>query len=449
MKGSIHALLGENGAGKTTLMRIAFGMLAPDSGSITVRGKPVHYASPADAIAQGIGMVHQQFSLIPAMTVVENVALGGRGTHDLHAIADRIRSQSSRMGMSLNPFMKVANLTSSERQKLEIVKAFVHDARTLILDEPTAVLTPQDIEGLFEQMRTFADDGGSVVLITHKLQDALANADEVTVLRHGRAVLNAPITSVSEELLMTAMLGTTLKTRTSKPPPATGLSRVVRFENVCLHDEHGVETLDNVSFHVNAGEIVGIAALDSAARTLLRTMAGRFEPTSGNVIRPKDIGFVPEDRQNDAIIADFSLSENMALADAGLRSGMINWTDIIRQTSGVIQEYEVRALSPRSTMRDLSGGNQQKFVLGRELKDRPALLVLENPTQGLDVHATETIHERIRQFRSAGSAIVLYSSDLDELAAVSDRVMVVSRKQVFVTEPDKHTIGRMLLETRN
>jgi ABC-type uncharacterized transport system ATPase subunit len=447
-KGSIHALLGENGAGKTTLMRIAFGLITPDSGSIGVKGKRVRFTSPADAIASGIGMVHQQFSLVPEMTVAENVALGGHGQYDVKEVARRIESITIKMGMTLDPFAKVATLTSSERQKLEIVRTFAHDANTLILDEPTAVLTPRDIGDLFAQLKAFASAGGSVILITHKLRDAIDNADEVTVLRRGKCVLSSPMHLVDQSILASAMLGTTPTTQAPAPRVSKGgVNVVLDFNSVSFHDERGLERLRNVSLRVAEGEIVGVAALEGAARHMLRIMADRLQPTFGIVKRPATIGFVPEDRPDEAIIPELTLTENMALANAGLRSGTIDWRDIATQTARTIEDFSVQAPGFTAPANSLSGGNQQKFVLGRELKDNPRLLVLENPTQGLDVHAANAVHDKIRAAANAGTAVVIYSSDLDELAAISDRVLVVSRERVVSTSPDRESVGGFLLET--
>jgi ABC-type uncharacterized transport systems, ATPase components len=447
-KGSIHALLGENGAGKTTLMRVAFGLIRPDSGSIHVRGRRVSFASPADAISAGIGMVHQQFSLVPQMTVAENVALGGRGTFDAGQVARRIETIGNRMGMHLDPFARVATLTSSERQKLEIVRTFAHDATILILDEPTAVLTPGDIGDLFAQLRSFASAGGSVILITHKLRDAIENADTVTVLRRGRCVLSSPMHLVNEEILARAMLGSTSAVETPFARPLKRSAAVVLdLRDVSFQDERRIERLRSVSLQVVEGEILGVAALEGAASQMLRIMAGRLEPTSGTITRPSKIGFVPEDRPDEAIIPELTLPENMALANAVSRSGTIDWRDIAGKAGDIVRNFDVKTPGMTVPISTLSGGNQQKFVLGRELRDQPELLVLENPTQGLDVHAAEAIHEKIRAAADSGTAVVIYSSDLDELAAISDRVVVVNRGSLASTGPQRESIGALLLET--
>lgn len=429
--GSIHALLGENGAGKTTLMRIAFGMIAADAGSILRDGTLLTMRSPADAIAARIGMVHQQFSLIPAMTVAENVALGGKGLYRFDDIADRMRAVATMTGLSLNPRAKVASLTSAERQKLEIIRTLAHDATLLILDEPTTVLTERDTGELFEQLHVFVKTGRSVVLITHKLQNALSHADEVTVLRRGKLILNAPMSSATRESLTTAMLGTVLNDTPLTRPAANRL--------------HVVARVTAPAVEVFAGEILGVAALEGAAGPLLRLLAGRGQGPTADIPAPERTGFVPENRQDEAMIPDFSLAENIALRNAGQRRGLIDWKKVNEDASEVIRQFDVRAAGLEATARSLSGGNQQRFVLGRELGDNPSLLVLENPTQGLDVNAAAAVHERMRAARNAGTAIVFYSSDLDELAELCDRVVVIGGGRVFSSSPDAGEIGQLLL----
>lgn len=441
--GKITALLGENGAGKTTLMRIAFGMIQPDSGSIMVHGKEKRFRSPADAITAGIGMVHQQFSLIPAMTVAENVALGGKGRFSFNEMALHLRDIADRTGLTIDPEAKVADLGSSERQKLEIIRAIARRADVMILDEPTAVLTPRDTTELFRQLRAFAASGGAVVLITHKLTDALEQADTVTVLRRGQLVLNSPISAVTESSLVAAMLGTAPEVDVTTASKSDSTQVVASLENAVIRDERtGLTT--SVSFQVKSGEIVGVAALNSAATPLLRILAGRAEPVSGGLQLPRRIGFVPENRRDDALIEDFSLAENFALAGAGERRGVIQWSSIEAETRDVISRFDVRTASIESRPSALSGGNQQRFVLGRELRYEPRLLVLENPTQGLDVNATAFVHSRIRDARNSGAAVVFYSSDLDELAELSDRVVVLSGGLNDVPA-DRTAIGRALL----
>ena len=439
--GSIHALLGENGAGKTTLMRIAFGMVRADSGSIAVDGTKVSVTSPASAIAAGIGMVHQQFSLVPAMTVAENVALGGRGRFRPEEVAQRIREVGERTGLSIDPSQRVESLGSAERQKLEIIRTLAHDARILIMDEPTAVLTSRDVGELFSQLRSFADGGGSVVLITHKLHDAIAHADEVTVLRRGKVVLAAPMSDVDRASLTTAMIGTSpADSAPATRHPSSQTQEIAKLENVTIG------RMNPVSLKVFGGEILGVAALDGAASKILRLLSGRIEPESGTADVPKSVGFVPENRQDDALIPEMSLTENLALKDAANHRGIIAWEDFRARTETVLRDFDVRASSTEADARNLSGGNQQRFVLGRELEGNPPLLVLENPTQGLDVSAAAAVHSRVRDAASRGTAVVFYSSDIDELTAIADRVLVVRQDGIALTEPDRSAIGRLLLE---
>jgi len=442
-RGSIHALLGENGAGKTTLMRIAFGMLQRDSGSIAVNGIPVDPRSPADAIAAGIGMVHQQFSLVPQMTVAENVALGSRGRFRPDIVARRIADVGRRTGLTIDPLRRVMDLGSAERQKLEIIRILAHDADILILDEPTAVLTSQDTGELFTQLRAFAAGGGCIVLITHKLHDALAHADEVTVLRRGRHVLNAVMSDVNRNSLTSAMLGSAPPV-TSRSPGATPAHReVVAAFNGATSGKHNQEPF---SFELLAGEVLGVAALDSGAATVLRMLAQRIRPAAGSISVPSHIGFVPENRVDEALVPAFSLTENFALKAAGSRKGVVDWPAMRAGATSVIQDFDVIAAGVDVPASSLSGGNQQRFVLGRELHDDPPLLVLENPTQGLDVKAAASVHARVRDAAARGTAIVFYSSDLDELVEISDRVMVISSSGAEFSPPDRESIGRLLLE---
>ena len=439
--GIVHALLGENGAGKTTLMRIAFGLIHPDSGWIALDGARVRFTSPSDAIAAGIGMVHQQFSLVPAMTVAENVALGGKGLFKPHEIAARISNVGRNTGLSLDPDALVSTLGNADRQKLEIVRTLAHDARILILDEPTAVLTSRDTAELFRQLRSFADSGGAVILITHKLDDAIAHADEVTVLRRGQVVLNAKMTEADRRSLTTAMLGFAPEQPETGIFSPSGASVVASMRDVVVDP-----FVDPVTVEVRSGEIVGIAALDDDAASLLRTLAGRSQPAEGAVTLPSSIAFVPENRQDEAMIPEFDLAENFALREAGKQKGLIAWKNIENRVRDVIREFDIRAEGPRVAGRTLSGGNQQRFVLGRELHDDPPMLVLENPTQGLDVNAAAAIHARIRAAASKGTAVVFYSSDLDELAEVSHRVLVIRNRTMKFSEPERESIGHLLLD---
>ena len=450
--GTVHALLGENGAGKTTLMRVAFGLLAPDAGVIRVSGTPTTISSPAKAFAAGIGMVHQHFTLVPAMTVAENVALGGQGWFNPQTAAGRVNEVAERAGLALDANARVSTLGVGAQQRCEIVKALARDVTLLILDEPTAVLAPSEAAELLRWMRGFANAGGAVVLITHKLRDALAVADDVTVLRKGETVLASPARDITAEALREAMEGTSLPVshvaRALQPIPTASAPQpvVLQAHGVRFIDERGAVCVNDVSLDVHAGEIVGIAAVEGAGQhELLRLLAGRLRPQSGQVIHPARLGFVPEDRQRDALLLDSTLDENIALRGAGTRRGMLPWRVIRDATRDLLTAHNVRASDPRMSARGLSGGNQQKFILGRELANSPEALVVENPSRGLDFQATAAVQAALRAARDAGAAILLYSSDLDEVLELADRIFVMFDGRLVSTTRDRDTVGRAML----
>jgi simple sugar transport system ATP-binding protein len=474
--GTVHALLGENGAGKTTLMRIAYGMVRPDGGTVSVDGIDRTFRSSADAIRAGVGMVHQHYALVPAMTVAENVALGGRGTYDARATAARVRALTEETGLALDPDARVEDLSVEAQQRVEIVKALARDARVLILDEPTAVLPPTMAADLLTWLRRFADGGRAVVLITHRLREALRIADDITVLRHGRTVLTVPAQSASTDDLANAMLGTTGAARDSdafadrgltidlelhqRPAPDETRARrettrpagavVISAQQVAIVNARGVTVIADASFTVGAGEIVGVAALEGQGQhELLRAIAGRHPVATGRLVTPANVGLIPEDRQRDGLILDFPLYENLALRGAGERHGRMAWPALRDRTRHLLATYDVRAPSETVLAETLSGGNQQKLVLARELDvsgdDTVAALVAENPTRGLDIQATAAVHERLRAARDAGMAIVLYASDLDEVLALADRVLVIAQRQVREVTGDRVVIGRAML----
>ncbi len=454
--GTVHALLGENGAGKTTLMRVAFGLLTPDAGVVRVRGAEQRIGSPAAALALGLGMVHQHFTLVPAMTVAENVALGGAGRFDPHAAAQRVREIGERTGLGIDPTARVSSLTVGAQQRCEIVKALARDVEVLILDEPTAVLAPQEATELLHWLRQFTDDGHAVVLITHKLREALAVADDVTVLRRGRTVLTAAARDMSQDTLRTAMVGdaageTLYVSATGTAPPrgvvgSPGGAVVLSADGVTYADVRGAVRVRDASLDVHAGEIVGIAAVEGAGQhELLRILAGRLDPQRGRVSRPANLGFVPEDRHRDALMLDAPLDENIALRGAGARRGRMPWRALRESTVALLASRDVRASGPRVNARTLSGGNQQRFVLARELAESPAAVVAENPSRGLDFQATAAVRQALRDARDAGAAIVLYSSDLDEVLELSDRVFAMFHGQLIATAPDRDAVGRAML----
>lgn len=444
--GTVHALLGENGAGKTTLMRIAYGMEAPDTGTIRIGGNVVRLSSPANAIAQGIGMVHQHFTLVPAMTVAENVALGSRGRFDVRATSKRVRALSESTGLVLDPAARVADLSVTAQQRLELLKALARDARVLIFDEPTAVLTPAEADELLRHIRRLADEGRAVVLITHKLREALSIADDITVLRRGSTTLAKPRQDVEADDLIEAMLGQqAIAGGAVNRRDATVGQVVISVERVAIDDARGRRVKD-ASFVVRAGEIVGIAAVEgSGHRELLRAVARRLQISAGTLTSPAAVGFVPDDRHRDGLALSMSLSENLALRDAGERRGVVPWRELTRTTRALIDDFDVRAPGPESIAGELSGGNQQKFVLGRELLGPPPALVVENATRGLDVRATAYVQDRLLLARSNGVAIMAYSTDLDEILSIADRMLVMFEGTVREVPVDRELVGRAML----
>ena len=448
-QGTVHALLGENGAGKTTLMRVAYGMEIPDSGVVRVHGTPARLRSPADAIALGLGMVHQHFTLVPAMTVAENIALGGSGVFDFTETAAHIENLTRTTGLSLDPNAKVRDLSVTAQQRLELIKLLSRNASILILDEPTAVLAPSEADELLGQLRKLAEAGHAVVLITHKLREALHVADDVTVLRRGSTTLAKARADIDEDQLIMAMLGErdryTPTTQTAARRTPAG-EAIIRARDVTIVDERGLVRIRNASFEVRAGEIVGVAAVEgSGHRELLRAIAGRLSVSSGTLVLPDTVGFVPEDRHLDGLVLEMSLSENFALNRSGYRRGIVRWNEIRSATREILSEFDVRAENELVAAATLSGGNQQKFLLGRELHGPPPAMVVENPTRGLDVGASAYIHSRLLDACSHGVAIVAHSPDLDELIAISNRVLVVYGGMVRQVPAVADVVGRAML----
>ncbi len=452
--GTVHALLGENGAGKTTMMRIAFGMVRPDSGRIRIDGRDLQLRSPADAIAAGIGMVHQHFTLVPAMTVAENIALGGHGLLHRRDVAAVVRRIAEATGFALDADARVEDLPVGAQQRVEIAKALARRARIIVLDEPTAVLAPAEADDLLRWLRTYVAEGNAAVLITHKLREALAIADDVTVLRHGRVRYGGSAAGASTASVTAAMLGSDVARLDLSAADAarTGEATVFRAEGLILRDERGVVVVRDASFVVHDAEIVGVVGVEGAGqRELLRALAGRHAPASGQLVRPAAVGFIPEDRHRDAVLLDRPLVENVALRGAGARQGTIDWPAVESRTATLLERHDVRAADSRALMRTLSGGNQQKLVLARELDAvddtavAPQAIVAENPTRGLDVRATADVHARLRAARDRGAAVVVYSSDLDEVLSLASRVLVVYAGTVREVAPDRDAAGRAML----
>ena len=396
-------------------------------------------------------MVHQHFKLVGALTVAENVALGGRGRFDARAVADRVRAIGRDTGLALDPEMRAAELPVGAQQRLEIVKALAHDARVLILDEPTAVLAPAESDALLRWLRGFAETGGTVVLITHKLREALAIADDLTVLRRGRTVLATARNTVDDRAVIAALVGDeqgvadrAVPRRLATAPPPAG-PPVLALRDVSYADARGVTLLEAASLEVRAGEVVGVLGVEgSGQRELLRILAGRLAPSAGHVTRPDRVGFIPEDRLHDALIPALSLTENVALADAGRLRGLLDWSGVVERTRSLCARFDVHASSPAATADTLSGGNQQKLVVGRERAVAASALVAENPTRGLDLRAAALVREELGMPEGGvAPAVVFYSADIDEVLAVADRVVVCFegrvREVARPTDPDDRT----------
>lgn len=443
--GSIHALLGENGAGKTTLMRLAFGLIQPDDGNILLDRRNVRFRSPAEAIRAGIGMVHQHFTNVPAMTAAENIALGGHGLYSPAAARERVRALAKDVQLEVDPGALAGSLSVAAQQKLEILKALDRNAAILILDEPTAVLAPSEARDLLRLLRHFALRGGSVVLITHKLSEALETADDVTVLRYGRTVYQAPTDTTSAGQLAAAMLGESPSESMSATSRPSG-ELLLRMAGVSIVDSRGVIRLADANLEARAHEIVGVAGLENSGHeVLLRVVAGRMAATRGTIWRSGSTALIPEDRQRDALVMGFSLTENLALKGAGRRRGRMMWGRLRRRASELAAEYDIRTPSIDAHAGELSGGNQQKLVLARELSDGPSIIVAENPTRGLDIRAAAAVRARLRAAADAGAAVLIHSGDLDEVLALATRVVAVHDGRLAEVPNERESVGRAML----
>jgi simple sugar transport system ATP-binding protein len=447
-RGEVHALLGENGAGKSTLMNILYGLYRPDEGEIVVEGRPVVMHSPKDAIEHGVGMVHQHFMLIPVMTVAENIVLATEPRTagvllDYAAAEERVRDLSERFGLAVDPRSRIESITVGQQQRVEILKALYRGADILILDEPTAVLTPQEADELFAILKSLQAEGKSIIFISHKLHEVLDLADRITVLRRGKTIETVRREGATEESLATLMVGREVLLRVEKPPGNPG-EVVLEIDDLHVLDERGLEAVRGVTLGVRAGEIVGIAGVDGNGQSelidaitgLRKIEAGSVEVDGTDVTgqNAKDsldagLGHIPEDRQRRGLILDFSLAENLALHDydhaPNSRLGWLFPNRLVQVAKRLLREFDVRGGSPQTPAASLSGGNQQKVVIAREVNRNPQVLIAAQPTRGLDVGAIEFVHRRLVGERDEGRAILLVSFELDEVLSLADRILVL------------------------
>jgi len=452
-RGEVHALLGENGAGKSTLMNVLYGLYQPDEGEILVKGEPVRFHSPKDAINRGIGMVHQHFMLIPVMTVAENIVLANEPTRaglllDISAADRRVRELSRSFNFAIDPEARVEAITVGQQQRVEILKALYRHADILILDEPTAVLTPQEASELFEILRTLTREGMSVIFITHKLNEVLEIADRITVVRRGKRIETVDRQGATEEGLARMMVGREVLLRVDKPASDPG-DPLLTVDDLHVFDDRGLEAIRGVSFEVRGGEIVGIAGVDGNGQTeLIDAITGLRKAASGRVsIAGRDVtgaapatvldsglGHIPEDRQRRGLVLEFSLAENVALHDydkpPDSRWGWLFPRQLIRRARELLTQFDVRGGGPQTLASALSGGNQQKVVLAREIGREPSVLIAAQPTRGLDVGAIEFVHRRLVEARANGKAVLLVSLELDEIISLSDRTLVLYEGEI-------------------
>jgi simple sugar transport system ATP-binding protein len=490
----VHGLLGGNGAGKTTLMNVLYGLYAPDAGSVEIDGEHVRIHSPRDAIAAGVGMVHQSFLQVDTYTVTENVVLGtpaGRGRLDLEPARARVKELSQRFGLLVDPDAVVEDLPVGVRQRVEILKALYRGARLLVLDEPTTNLTPQEVDDLFTSMRAIVDEGMSVILITHKIRETMAVCDRMTVMRDGRRVAVTERAATSAEDLAAVMVGESLgaaaRGEGGKPDASlqvvvgavdtedvaevteeagTGSGDVrVEVDGLCADGDHGQRVVQDVTLRLRRGEVVGVAGVAGNGQVELAEALAGVRPVRSGTVRVdgvdlagrltaewlvRGVAYVPEDRQRDGILPGASITENLLLGSHRRRSrgGLIDWGSARRSASAVIEEYSVKAPGPATQAGQLSGGNMQRVILARAFAQEPSLLVLHNPTRGLDIRSTQFVYERVRSAAAAGCAVLIISEDLDELIVLADRVAVVYGGRLVGERPrgsiDPYEMGRLM-----
>ena len=472
-EGEIHAILGENGAGKSTLMSILFGLYHADRGTIKVRGKEVHIKSPNDAFDLGIGMVHQHFQLVHNFTVAENIIMGKEGgfVYDIKKASKKIKEISERYGLSIEPDMVIEDITVGMQQRVEILKMLYRDADILIFDEPTAVLTPQEIDELMQIMKNLAAEGKSIILITHKLDEIKAVADRCTIIRRGKLIGVVDVAKASVEEMAAAMVGRPVSFKVEKAPCRIGRP-ILEIENLSVMNSKKVLGVKNFSLTVNGGEIVGLAGVDGNGQTeLVEAITGLRKVDSGTIkFNGRDItnlsiaernamglGHIPEDRQKRGLILSAPLSSNMVIKEFRHRPfsnhGILDYPAIREYSEEIIEKFDVRSGEGVDSLAGkLSGGNQQKAIIGREITSDPDLLIAVQPTRGLDVGAIEYIHKQLVEERDKGKAVLLVSFELDEIFNLSDRIAVISSGKLIdivdTASTDEHSVGLMMAGIR-